>query len=170
MSERTCIVDGCDKRRHVAAGWCGMHYYRVKTHGSPEPELLRHPRQGLLCVIDGCERERYSGKHGWCKLHYDRWRTHGDPHKVLIKMPTDGSFSNSAAHKRVEAAKGKAKVHLCEFCGDRAAHWAYDHEDPDELDGGNLGPYSGDPSHYKPLCVPCHKRFDLERLGKARQS
>jgi len=35
MSERKCSVDGCD-RLHWARGFCGLHYQRWKTHGTPE--------------------------------------------------------------------------------------------------------------------------------------
>ena len=68
------------------------------------------------------------------------------------------------AHGRVVQLRGYAKSYRCENCGTCAAHWAYDHLDPDEhLDLRN-GPFSLDPQHYRPLCVKCHKRFDLDFL------
>ena len=32
---KTCIVDGCENKRHVKIGYCGKHYYKFKTHGDP---------------------------------------------------------------------------------------------------------------------------------------
>jgi hypothetical protein len=33
--DKVCMVDGCD-RRHLAKGFCGMHWQRVSKHGSTE--------------------------------------------------------------------------------------------------------------------------------------
>lgn len=161
---RTCIVEGCAKTRHVAAGWCSTHYARVKAHGTPEPQLKRMPRQGLTCTIEDCDRSRYSGIRGWCKMHYDRWRTHGDPLKAIIEMGSGDNITVSAAHKRCDALRGRAKTHECVDCGAPARHWSYDHADPNEKQSDH-GPYSPDPSHYQARCVPCHKRFDLRHLS-----
>lgn len=66
-----------------------------------------------------------------------------------------------AAHDRVKAAYGKAASHGCRHCSGTAAHWAYDHTDPNEKhDDPEEGPYSIDPTRYLPLCASCHKRFD----------
>jgi hypothetical protein len=72
---------------------------------------------------------------------------------------------------RVRATKGSASQHTCP-CGAPAAHWAYDHQDPDQRIGqaGKRGeglPYSLNPDHYQPRCVPCHKAADLARLKQA---
>ena len=34
MTERTCIIEGCDKIRRYAQGWCPMHYQRWTTRGT----------------------------------------------------------------------------------------------------------------------------------------
>lgn len=34
MGERTCTIEGCEKR-HVARGWCDTHYCRWKRTGDP---------------------------------------------------------------------------------------------------------------------------------------
>lgn len=31
---KPCAIDGC-KKRHIARGWCQMHYQRWKKHGNP---------------------------------------------------------------------------------------------------------------------------------------
>jgi len=77
------------------------------------------------------------------------------------------------AHARVQRVHGAATSHTCVLCANPADHWAYDRADPDEKYGGKSGraPYSLDISHYRPMCVSCHKRFDLTFLAsrKAKQ-
>lgn len=73
-------------------------------------------------------------------------------------------ISYGSAHERVRALRGPAWGHTCAHCGGSAAHWAYDHQDPDarrDAVGKNKGPYSLSPAHYLSLCVPCHVRLDL---------
>lgn len=125
-----------------------------------------------LCSFEGCTAQVHVRSRGWCRLHYNRWWKHGDP----MWEPTSraGSASHhwlgdavtyAAAHLRVKRLRGRASLHLCAHCGGRARDWAYDHKDPKELTGpAGPGlpdaPYSADPSHYIPLCKPCHTRFD----------
>lgn len=40
MTERTCIIDGCDKP-HEARDWCIKHYSLWRRHGSPVPRPNR---------------------------------------------------------------------------------------------------------------------------------
>lgn len=163
-----CIVEGCGKPRHVAVGYCGMHNYRVKKYGTVNPDLARKDRRGKKCTIEGCGRDRYSGIRGWCKMHYDRWMRHGDPNKIIVEMGSGDDITVSAAHKRVEARWGKAHDHVCVDCGGRAAHWSYDHGDPNEKQSDH-GPYSPDTDHYQARCVPCHKTFDLDYIAMEEQ-
>jgi hypothetical protein len=70
----------------------------------------------------------------------------------------------TAAHARVVAQRGKPDEYPCAHCGGQATEWAYDHSDPNELrnhTGRDDGPFSLDAQRYMPLCVPCHRRFDL---------
>jgi hypothetical protein len=105
-----------------------------------------------------------------CTKHFTRARRHGDPTHVT---PTTGEFNNfwhgddigfGAAHDRVTSQRGRAADQLCVNCGQPARHWAYDHLDPEEKRADKLGPYSTKVEHYQPMCVPCHKRFDLDYL------
>lgn len=60
-----------------------------------------------------------------------------------------------------------AQTHQCIDCGSQAYHWSYDHDAPDEMYetiGKYLVAYSPSQEHYAPRCVPCHKRFDLDRI------
>jgi len=70
----------------------------------------------------------------------------------------------SAAHGRVQTDRGPADAHPCVDCGLPARQWSYGHDDPDELLEAGL-PYSLDPWHYVPRCVPCHKRVDDAELA-----
>lgn len=66
------------------------------------------------------------------------------------------------AHARVVQARGRADSYPCQHCDGEAREWAYDHQDPDEVPSSE-GPYSLDVSRYMPLCVRCHRQFDLGR-------
>jgi hypothetical protein len=76
----------------------------------------------------------------------------------------------ATAHTRVYVKRGRARDQMCVACGKRAQDWAYDHDDPDELTGVDRNgrdveftvKYSGDPDHYIPLCIPCHRAFDAK--------
>lgn len=70
VSERTCSIDGCERRMH-ARTWCITHYSHWRTHGYPVRVRI------TVCTIDGCARPHYG--RGWCQMHWMRWRTHGDP-------------------------------------------------------------------------------------------
>lgn len=70
MGERTCTVDGCN-RKHRARGLCQAHYHRWwKKRRASDPNAPR-------CTIDGCET--HVDQHGWCNRHFQRWKTTGDP-------------------------------------------------------------------------------------------
>jgi hypothetical protein len=73
-----------------------------------------------------------------------------------------------AAHFRVKAIWGTARDHTCRHCAGPAAHWAYDHGDPNEKLDPEQGPYSTDPAHYFPLCVRCHLAFDRGHAARRR--
>lgn len=66
----------------------------------------------------------------------------------------------TSAHQRVYRAHGVARTRRC-GCGRQASHWAYQHNDPNELRTPSGLPYSGDPECYAAMCVPCHKILDL---------
>jgi len=174
MNDRTCSVNGCPRpTRSSGSEWCNTHYFRVRRNGTPGSADIwdRTPKP---CAIEGCERTTIDGGLGWCGAHYQRHKNHGDPTYVTPR-PTgpdhrawvgdNASYRN--AHDRVKAKRGRAAEHPCAHgCGQMARHWSYDHTDPDEKHGDE-GPYSLDTDRYAPLCVPCHKRSDLDHI-KAR--
>ena len=58
MTERTCIVDGCNGK-HRARGWCNMHYQRVTDHGSPaKPQQKTRPIDLPTKVCSSCHAEK----------------------------------------------------------------------------------------------------------------
>ena len=73
MSNRTCIIDGCE-RNHNAHGWCMAHYKKWQKYGDPLGEA--GPRERNACSVDNCTRIMYA--RSFCKLHYKRHMTHGD--------------------------------------------------------------------------------------------
>lgn len=112
-----------------------------------------------VCSIEGCQNRVLA--RGWCNSHYLRWHRRGTLDLVGRGRNTwtGDAATYNASHLRVKAAKGRAADQLCDHCGQPAQHWAYDHKDPDEKIAPE-GPYSPDPEHYLPLCVPCHSVFD----------
>ena len=76
MPDATCSIDGCTGEKRVR-GWCDKHYRRWLRTGDPTA-LVRIPRKGTTCSVNGCEREADASR-GWCNPHYLRWMRHGDP-------------------------------------------------------------------------------------------
>lgn len=74
MSDRTCLVDGCDGRVK-GRGWCEKHYMRWIRRGDPLAE--RPPaRPPAACTVESCDRPAYA--RSWCRQHYRRWKETGD--------------------------------------------------------------------------------------------
>ncbi len=77
-------------------------------------------------------------------------------------------------HKRIRKERGPAANQVCTDCGKPAAHWAYDHTDPNPSVGlaakGIEVQYSLDIDRYDPLCRSCHAKRDGRRLVKLWQS
>lgn len=185
MDNLTCTVDGCIKpKRRKKAELCEMHYHR-QYRGLPiggATEMVRKQRSSE-CHIEGCHKPDREA--GLCSMHGARKRRHGDPTKSIAyserNMPTGEAHTNwlgedvgyTGAHDRVRRLHGSASLHLCTECGNPAYHWSYNHDDPDEKHAivrltPNPIAYSDKPGHYSPRCVPCHKRFDLDRLDAAK--
>lgn len=170
MQDATCSVDGCE-RPIKSRGWCQAHYFRWRRNGDVgSGELLLKGQPKDPCHIEDCVEDEKSL--GLCQRHYYRYRKWGDPYYFEEKARR-GRFNRfwrgdecgyGGAHDRVTRAWGApASAWPCADCGGSAAHWSYDHADPDErYDSGN-GTYSLKVEHYQPRCVPCHKVFDLAR-------
>jgi hypothetical protein len=157
-----CSVEGCEKAESTKR-LCQMHYARwVKSGDAGSADPLRARTATGMCEHDGCTRPYYGKGLRW--VHYLRTRRHGDPDVVLREC--GGTVDYGGAHQRVHRVRGKASTHACVDCGKPAYHWAYKHDDPDELMGmtpSGLRPYSLNIDSYQPMCVSCHKVFDLNR-------
>jgi hypothetical protein len=71
--------------------------------------------------------------------------------------PADSTYVN--AHRAVARAFGKAAQYRCdEECGRQAYDWAHTHEA--ELSDLNA---------YRPLCRPCHNRYDIHLTHRGEQ-
>lgn len=179
---RPCAVEGCP-RPHFAKGWCNTHYYRLRRNGTLDLKSVvraapkaKAPRpEKRECAAPGCNAIE-DGRCGMCKLHDTRRRRHGDPtvmvHQRDRNLPrgdrnanwTGDAATYSAVHQRVKKVRGAASEHRCK-CDATARQWAYQHGDPNERIGpmhnGELAPYSTNIQAYEPMCVPCHKKYDL---------
>ncbi len=69
LVERTCSVEGCEKR-HYGRGYCSAHHSRWKRHGDP---LAGQRPKGLAleCESDGCREQQRA--QGLCQAHYKEW-------------------------------------------------------------------------------------------------
>lgn len=178
----TCSVTSCDAPRYQNKTMCGSHFMKWYRYGDPfyvaprRYQRLQGMRFGSLVV-----RARSTGRYWFCDcdcggttraLSGDLNRGTKTSCGAAVHRRSD-MVGYGTAHDRVRFDRGSAASHLCIDCGRQAAQWSYDHCDPRELIGHGGGaeglPYSSDPSHYDPRCVPCHKTFDLGRPGGVRR-
>ena len=153
-----CSVDGC-VQPIKGKGMCSEHVTRFDRTGDPLTPLKRQHNVGT-CAVEGCDEPMR--KTGWCASHYAQWQRSGeDPKPFGYKWGSD-DVGYIGLHGRIRSQRGLASLLSCQHCGRRAAQWAYDHTCPDER-ASEDGPYSINIMRYIPLCVSCHKRFDLSR-------
>lgn len=180
-NQGNCPVDGCTKAAY-RKGYCYAHYMKDWRYGTPTPKHeptwmdVRGQRFGTLTVtserigrfwVCACDcGETTLRDVGNLRIIGDG-NTCGTPGKHYY---TDEP-GYTAAHQRVKRIHGSASQHSCIDCNESAYHWSYDHMDADELtyeyEPGKLIAYSAKPEHYHPRCVPCHKRYDLDRIDSA---
>ena len=161
---KVCTVVGCERTDMNARGLCRMHYMRWFKTGNVRGSKPEKVEANAKCSIQGCSLPNKG--HRLCSRHYQSFKAHGDAEHLH-----DQSGSGNPAwagdtvgyygmHKRTRQIRGSAKDLLCSHCESQAEHWAYDHADANEVISEAGLPYSTDPAHYFPLCIPCHNKFD----------
>ncbi|MCK4830282.1 hypothetical protein KA005_81945 [bacterium] len=80
MEKKICKIDGCNNK-HIAKGFCSMHYLRNKRHSDP---LYEHTYPVKKCKVDKCENKYYAK--GYCNKHYVRNKKYGNPLFVGIEL------------------------------------------------------------------------------------
>lgn len=169
----TCELDFCDKLSRTPRGrHCEGHYYQKRRGKTFSPlRKTRFHEKVAPCAVDGCDLEAVSHYKPLCPKHSMRVTRHGDVNALnfhITRGPENPNWAGvdagySALHQRVRNAKGHASDFDCVECGKPAKHWAYDHQDPEEV-WSTTGSYSFDIEHYISMCVSCHKIMDLKQL------
>ena len=120
-----------------------------------------------VCRIEGCAAPIECKE--LCNKHYLRQWKYGDPlHVVKVYGEV---LTYSGWHQRLRRVRGAATTHPCSQCGGPAAHWAFDRAWAGEVLYGSSGgadgiPYAVSEDAYLPMCVPCHKVYDLGSKGE----
>lgn len=180
---KQCDIEGCSRpSARMTSKLCRMHYSRLRKTGitGPAEMTARESRDGA-CRFEGCDRPIQSSL--TCAMHIARLKRHGDPDKVIshneqayMRGEEHHAWmgdrpSYEAAHRRIDAAHGKAKTHTCVGCGGPGAQWSYDHGDADEMlyeyKPGKYCAYSADMDRYQARCMSCHTRFDMAHADSA---
>ena len=147
-----------------ARGMCRMHYMRWFHTGDARGSDMERTENGARCSVAGCELPNKG--HRYCGTHYQRFKSHGDAGFISDQLGENNpGWSGERVgyygmHKRTRQIRGSAKAHPCSHCDGKAEQWAYDHADSREVISVEGFPYSIDPMHYFPLCIPCHTIFD----------
>jgi hypothetical protein len=180
IQRESCTVDGCDKKpKSKYAALCSAHYFAVYRYGSVKPE--HEPR------FENIAGRRYGALMVLSRTADGDWNTQCDCGETRVfryynlrvgDAVTCGnrtvhyrtSMSYGAIHDRLRADRGPASNYPCADCGGRAAHWSYDHTDPDEYRDWSTPCalwLSTDQSCYQARCARCHKKLDIP-MAEAR--
>lgn len=83
-----CEVVGCE-RKHVARGYCKLHWRRLLTTGEPGPPFAPGTQNvGKKCAVEVCNRS--ADTQLLCAAHYSRLKKWGDAGTtpIRVKRPT----------------------------------------------------------------------------------
>jgi len=92
MSEKTCLVDGCDRKVRTR-GMCNMHYGKARRLGHVAPLQANLP----ICSVEGCSFPVLAG--GYCTNHYQKLRKHGSPIGGVFTRGERASFYKNVVLK-----------------------------------------------------------------------
>lgn len=128
------------------------------------------------CKVEGCAKKPVGN---YCSMHYARIYRNGDPHTYIHQKDRNlprgkdnvnwkgDEISYFTAHDRLRRWRGPASE--CVHCSSSGPYqWAYDREKAKKRLVEDGMPYSPDVNDYIPLCVSCHKRYDLSHVGYSR--
>lgn len=140
---RTCTVGDC-RKRHMAHGYCAMHYMRWRRHGDASVRARRPNGEGI---------GRYSKPNGY----------------VALKQPMHPLASATSGlvyeHRAVLFGLLGPGSHLCHHCGRRVS-WASHGPDALQVDHLNGDKVDNRPSNLVPSCPACNSR----RIDQAARS
>lgn len=167
--ERTpCVVKGCKRPRGNRDGYCAGHARQLRETGTVTPTFQPRMKQPPRCLFDGCTGKPVSK--GYCGSHYVQLKKHGQMQPIRTIFD---ECTYIAAHHRCRTLWGSARQYPCVTCGNPAEDWAYDGTDPTELFDNErvewVVAYSRFPEFYMPMCKPCHKSRDIERVLAERR-
>jgi len=70
MNERTCTVEGCEKKRHQHRIYCAAHCAAIRRNDPDRPR----------CTVDDCERATYAK--GLCQYHREQTPERRESHRL----------------------------------------------------------------------------------------
>lgn len=176
-ASHTCSVPGCSRVAGSlveSARVCLMHYKRWARTGSMSRDAILKARVADRDALIAEMKRLYLGGMSTTEVgaalkrdasHVSRTLRESGVQMRPRKRVRTNEITYGAAHMRVRSDRGSARRYIC-TCGAPAAQWSYTHSDPNEM-RSREGAYSPDPQYYIALCVPCHKRADLDRLKEA---
>lgn len=139
MAIALCTFEGCEKR-HLARGWCAMHYSRWRAHGDPGA-LVRGKNAGA-CSVPGCGNPMR--KRTWCASHYSQWAREGAVRPFRHKWRSGRGPCYSCGSPVPEDARTRR------FCSDSCARINYANE-------GEVNPFAD--------CRQCGAQMDRRPDG-----
>lgn len=101
-----CAVEGCTRVRKTA-GFCGAHYWRLRTHGDPGPAEVRSNRAGPCSVVD-CTRLTVG--RGLCRMHYERQRKGREVGSAAPRRRAAGQGSITNGYHVVTVSPGRSRL------------------------------------------------------------
>lgn len=163
MAKGTCSIEGCGKP-HYGRGWCSMHYWRWRRHGSAgtaDPKWIHRvesvdpdTQTGICSHCGPVALKRRRGRNGttrWtCMPGEQRWA-----------KPAGESWEQWRRQHPERAAKSRIRSRTphrlyiktaCEACG--FVPLVIAQLDVHHVDGDNT---NNDPSNLQTLCANCHR-------------
>lgn len=119
---KKCLITGCGKK-HDTEGYCGMHYMRIKRHGTPAYRSRRRPLRpdglkacskcGVFKIIAEFHKSA-KGKDGLasackvCRSRHHKECYQGDPEKFRVK--SRNRYKNMSPEQKKEEI-GRTRAH-----------------------------------------------------------